>query len=173
MEDDKDIDKMSEKELGEYVSETMGGLKNALTDVVSILQKINIEKAYFNIGNSEYYEGYHIKNKRWNGFATPSFEKHIADLIAHNFSTSDFKINYDKNKDCYCVNVYEDGKIIENYQFEKQTINTTDGKKDVYSLGAYYWTWDDYTLDEIKDNPNIHIIRNKNIEKDDSINLEY
>ena len=24
------------------------------------------EKAYFNIGNSEYYEGYHIKDERWN-----------------------------------------------------------------------------------------------------------
>ena len=173
MEDDKDIDKMSEDELKEYVSGTMNGLKDALTDVVSILEEINIEKAYFNIGNSEYYEGYHIKNRRWNGFATPSFEKNIADLIAHNFSTSDFKINYDEKKDCYCITVYEHGKLIENYKFEKKTINTADGKKEVYSLGAYYWTWDDYTLDEIKDNPNIHIIRNKNIEKDDSINLEY
>ena len=33
------------------------------------------EKAYFNIGNSEYYEGYHIKDERWNGWARPYFEK--------------------------------------------------------------------------------------------------
>ena len=39
------------------------------------------EKAYFNIGNSEYYEGYHIKDERWNGWARPYFENCIAELF--------------------------------------------------------------------------------------------
>ena len=39
------------------------------------------EKAYFNIGNSEYYEGYYIKENRWNGWARPYFEKCIAELF--------------------------------------------------------------------------------------------
>ena len=42
------------------------------------------EKAYFNIGNSEYYEGYHIKDERWNGWARPYFEKCIAELYMIN-----------------------------------------------------------------------------------------
>ena len=44
------------------------------------------EKAYFNIGNSEYYEGYHIKDERWNGWARPYFEKCIAELFVNNFA---------------------------------------------------------------------------------------
>jgi len=46
------------------------------------------------IDNNEYYEGYHIEERRWNGWATPKFEKHVADLIAHNFSSTDFNIKY-------------------------------------------------------------------------------
>lgn len=162
---------MSENELKEYVCETMNGLKDVLINVVSILKKNNIEKAYFNTGDDNFYEGYHVKSRRWNGFATPSFERKVADLIAHDFSTSDCKISYNEKKKCYCIATYENGKVIESYQVEKETINTADGNKEVYSLGAYYWTWDDYTFDEIKDKLNVHII--KNIEKDDSINLEY
>ena len=41
------------------------------------------EKAYFNIGNSEYYEGYYIKENRWNGWARPYFEKCIAELFVY------------------------------------------------------------------------------------------
>ena len=73
----------------------------------------NLEKkAYFNIDNNEYYEGYHIEDRRWNGWATPSFEKYVADLIAHNFSTSNFKIKYDEKNDYYRITEKEDGKII-------------------------------------------------------------
>lgn len=131
------------------------------------------QKAFFNIDNSEYYEGYYIEDNRWNGFARPRFEKYIADLIAHNFSTSDFKVSYDKKQDCYCIIVYENNQITESYKAEKGTINTVDGEKEVYDFGSLGWCWDDFNLDEIKDKPNINIIRNKTIEKDDSINLEY
>lgn len=131
------------------------------------------KKAYFNIGSNEYYEGYHIENRRWNGFATPNFEKYIADFIAHNFSTSNFKIKYDEKQDCYCITVYEDSRIIEEYKAEKHTINTTDGIKEVYDMDSLGWTWDDYTLDEVKEDPNANIIINKQIEKDESINMDY
>ena len=56
------------------------------------------EKAYFNIGNSEYYEGYHIKDERWNGWARPYFEKCIAELFVNNFATRDFQIVYQNGK---------------------------------------------------------------------------
>ena len=52
-------------------------------------------------------------------------------------------------------------------------INTTEGQKKVYSLGAFDWTWEDYTIDELKEFKNANIITNQIKEKEDSINLEY
>ncbi len=134
---------------------------------------ISIEKkAYFNISNNEYYEGYHIENERWNGWARPSFEKHIADLIAHNFSTRDYKISYDRKDDCYNIIQTENSKVIEELKAEKHIINTTDGEKEIYDFGSIGWTWDDYTLDEVKEKLNANIIASKSIEKADSINMD-
>ena len=62
-------------------------------------------KAFFNIGNSEYYEGYYDKEVRWNGWARPYFEKEIADCIAHNFSSSDYRIVYDKYTDSFICKI--------------------------------------------------------------------
>ena len=132
------------------------------------------EKAYFNIGSNEYYEGYYIKDNRWNGWARPYFEKSIADLFVNNFSTVNFEIVYDKYTDCYICKTLENGMVISTDIAEKKTINTKDGEKEVYDFGSIGWTWDDYTLDEIKDKENANIIsRDKLIEKDNSINLGY
>lgn len=134
----------------------------------------NLEKkAYFNINNNEYYEGYHIEDRRWNGWATPSFEKYVADLIAHNFSTSNFKIKYDEKNDYYRITEKEDGKIILSEKIKGHIINTTEGQKKVYSLGAFDWTWENYTIDELKEFKDVNIITNQTKEKEDSINLEY
>lgn len=133
-----------------------------------------MEKAYFNIESSEYYEGYHIDSERWNGWARPYFEKAIAELIAHNFSASDYEIVYDKYTDCYICKNIENGRVVETETIEKIVIDTKDGKKEVYDFGWVGWTWDSYTLDEIKNKENIHIIStDKFKEKDDTINLEY
>lgn len=132
------------------------------------------EKAYFNIGSNEYYEGYYIKDNRWNGWARPYFEKSIADLFVNNFSTVNFEIVYDKYTDCYICKTLENGIVISTDIAEKKTINTKDGEKEVYDFGSIGWTWDDYTIDEIKDKENANIIsRDKLIEKDNSINLGY
>lgn len=137
------------------------------------MEKIQ-EKAYFNIGSNEYYEGYYIKDNRWNGWARPYFEKSIADLFVNNFSTVNFEIVYDKYTDCYICKTLENGIVISTDIAEKKTINTKDGEKEVYDFGSIGWTWDDYTLDEIKDKENANIIsRDKLIEKDNSINLGY
>ena len=137
--------------------------------------KIEIqEKGYFNLDSREYYEGYHIKDNRWNGFATPSFEREIADIIAHNCSTSDFKIGYDEERDCYIVTEYEGITILNTYCFEKHVIDTTEGRKEVYSMGAYYWTWNDYTLDKVKIEEDAIIVSNDTeIEKEESIDMNY
>lgn len=131
------------------------------------------EKAYFNIGNTEYYEGYHIKANRWNGWARPYFEKCIAELFINNFSTNNFQIVYDKYTDCYICKTLENDKVIQTDIAEKMTIDTIEGTKDVYDFGSIGWTWDDYTFDEIKNQEDIHIITPDKLIEKDYINLEY
>lgn len=118
------------------------------------------EKAFFNIGNSEYYKGYYEREKRWNGWARPYFEKYIADLFIDNFATRDFQIVYDKYTDCYICKTLENGIVIETDIAEKKIINTREGIKEVYDFGSIGWTWDDYTLDEIRGKENVHVITN-------------
>lgn len=131
------------------------------------------EKAYFNIGNSEYYEGYHIKDERWNGWARPYFEKCIAELFVNNFATRDFQIVYDKYTDCYICKTLENDIVTATDIAEKKIINTKEGAKKVYDFGSIGCTWDDYTLDEIKNRENIHIITPDKLIEKDSINLDY
>lgn len=134
------------------------------------------EKAYFNIGSNEYYEGYHIDSIRWNGFARPYFERYIADLFVNNFSTSDYQIVYDKYTDCYICKTLENDKVTQIDIAEKTIINTKDGKKEVYDFGSIGWTWDSYTLEELKnkDKEHVNIISvDKFKNKEDMLNLEY
>ncbi|MCI8310148.1 hypothetical protein [uncultured Clostridium sp.] len=131
------------------------------------------EKAYFNIGNSEYYEGYYIKENRWNGWARPYFEKCIAELFVNNFSTNDFQIVYDKYTDCYICKTLENGKVIQTDIAEKKVIDTKNGAKEVYDFGSIGWTWYDYTLEEIKSREDIHIITPDKLIDEHSINLDY
>lgn len=134
------------------------------------------EKAYFNIGSNEYYEGYHIDSIRWNGFARPYFERYIADLFVNNFSTSDYQIVYDKYTDCYICKTLENDKVTQIDVAEKTIINTKDGKKEVYDFGSIGWTWDSYTLEELKnkDKEHVNIISvDKFKNKEDMLNLEY
>lgn len=136
------------------------------------MEKIQ-EKAYFNIGSRQYYEGYHIKDERWNGWARPYFEKCIAELFVNNFSTRDFQIVYDKYTDCYICKTLENDKVISTDIAEKMSITTKDGTKEVYDFGSIGWTWDDYTLDEIKNRDDIYIITPENVLEKDSVNLDY
>lgn len=125
------------------------------------------KKAYFNIDNcQDYYEGYYIPHKRWNGWAMPYFSKKIADKIIKKAQADDMKIVYDKKSQSYKVTDYVQGVEDDSYEFEKVVIDTPEGKKSLYGVGAGYWVWDDYSLDEI-DNPNaiIHINNNKKYEK--------
>ena len=130
-------------------------------------------KAFFNIGNSEYYEGYYDKEVRWNGWARPYFEKEIADCIAHNFSSSDYRIVYDKYTDSFICKIYENDVVSETELIEKKIIETNEGKKELYDFGSIGWTWDDYNLDEIKNLDNINIITKERIQNKEYINLEY
>lgn len=131
------------------------------------------EKAYFNIDNSDFYEGYHIKNQRWNGWARPYFEKRVADIFVNKFSASDYQIVYDKYTDCFICKILEDNRVVDLDTAEKMIINTKEGKKEVYDFGSVGWIWDDYTLDEIKNMDDITIVTPDKIIKNESINMEY
>ena len=139
---------------------------------VSKMEKLK-EKAYFNIGSRQYYEGYYIKDERWNGWARPYFEKCIAELFINNFSTKDFQIVYDKYTDCYICKTLENDKVISTDIAEKKTIITKEGTIEVYDFGSIGWTWDDYTLDELKNRDDIYIVTPNTVLEKDSINLDY
>ena len=77
-----------------------------------------------------------------------------------------------RKDDCYNIIQTENSKVIEELKAEKHIINTTDGEKEIYDFGSIGWTWDDYTLDEVKEKLNANIIASKSIEKADSINMD-
>lgn len=66
----------------------------------------------------------------WNGFATPYFERVEANQIMEALGGTYKNGKY----------LFDDGYDGEE-EYEKQTIDTVDGKKDVYAIGAYNWTW--------------------------------
>jgi hypothetical protein len=71
------------------------------------------------------YDGYTFGEK-WNGFECPYFEKDVADQIM-----KDMDGRFEN--DTYKFEGSED--------FEPQDIDTEDGKKKVWAIGAYSWTW--------------------------------
>ena len=132
------------------------------------------EKAFFNFGSSEYYEGYHLKSRKWNGFATPGFEKNVADKIAHNCTTKDtITIKYDAKNDCYIIKEFQDGKVYSTEKIYKSTVQTKDGTKELYDIGSFSWVWLEFSLDEIKDDPDANIVYNNNNEKENILDFEY
>lgn len=65
----------------------------------------------------------------WNGWATPYFERPEANLVMEALGGT-----------------YKDGKYLfddgyDGEEYEKETIDTVDGPKEVYAIGAYSWTW--------------------------------
>lgn len=135
------------------------------------------QKGYFGIDvNNVYYEGYSDPSFRWNGWACPYFEKNVADYIAIRVSVDDnYSLYYDKEKDMYVLLEYENGELVETDYFEKRIINTPEGIKEVYPIGAGNWIWDDYTLEQVKEFEDSIIITNDELEKikEESIEMDY
>ena len=107
---------------------------------VSKMEKIQ-EKAYFNIGSRQYYEGYHIKDVRWNGWARPYFEKCIAELFVNNLT---FLNNDDKE-----INLIIKGDLqgsVEALQNSLLKLNVEGVKINIVSTGVGAITTNDITL---------------------------
>ena len=134
----------------------------------------NIQKAYFSFdGGKEFYEGYHNPNKLWNGWAMPCFEKGIADIIKKRQNQRKDHIYY-RELDDYYVNIH----LLNHKEdiFDTIILDTPDGKKKLYQIGAGYWKWNYYSLEEAislnKDADIISLDKNLSIIKKAYFNID-
>ena len=104
-------------------------------------------KAWFTFDDETYFEGYHVPNRRWNGFATPAFP--LSELKAYQ------KI-YGGIDGFAQITIDDDGRVwvveagYENepaFELFPATVETVDGVRVLYGLGAYCWTWFDKKTD--------------------------
>jgi hypothetical protein len=81
----------------------------------------------------------------WNGWATPYFEKKEADRVLAELSASPeaeggpHRAYYDRDRDAYVVQWYSDPKTADVH--EAEMIVTPKGRRKVYGIGAYAYTW--------------------------------
>ena len=99
-----------------------------------------MKKALFQINEGPIYMGY-TSGARWNGWATPYFTLEEAQKLQAEWNIGeDLSILYDVTKDAF-VCKYEDDD--EPYVWEGEDIQTEDGIKHLYGIGAYSHIWDD------------------------------
>ena len=100
-------------------------------------------KAVFTIG--EYPKAYigYTSGKLWNGFATPHFELEEAKRVAEgNNETAEYPMQYDEIYDQFYI---LDTETTELETWKGQDIQTEEGIKHLYGIGAYSWVWDKAT----------------------------
>jgi hypothetical protein len=105
-----------------------------------------MHKAVFTIGDyPKAYIGY-TSGRTWNGWATPYFELEEAKRVAVGFDEcAENPIFYNKeSKKFYTFGTdYISAEI-----WEEETIQTEDGIKHLYGIGAYSWIWDEANDDD-------------------------
>lgn len=99
-----------------------------------------MHKAVFTIGDDpKAYIGY-TDGQLWNGWATPHFELSEARKVM-----LDYNLKYDDKTDTFIFS--DDDDIITTWQ--GYDIQTQDGTKHLYDIGAYSWVWDTYSAREV------------------------
>jgi hypothetical protein len=82
----------------------------------------------------------------WNGWATPYFEKKEADRVLVELASSPedeggpHRAYHDRARDAYVVQWYDSPKEGVDV-WKAETITTPKGKRKVYGIGAYAYTW--------------------------------
>lgn len=100
-----------------------------------------MRKALFQIDGGPVYIGY-TDGYLWNGWATPYFPLEEAQKIQAEFSQGDgLRMFYDCQADKFILQ-YEDDDD-EPYIWEGEDIQTVDGIKHLYGIGAYSHIWDE------------------------------
>lgn len=100
-----------------------------------------MHKAVFTIG--EYPKAYigYTSGRLWNGWATPHFEFEEAKRVTEGFNeTAEFPMQYDEVYDQFYI---LDTETSELEKWEGVEIQTAEGFKHVYGIGAYSWVWDE------------------------------
>lgn len=101
-----------------------------------------MRKSLFQIDDGPIYIGY-TNGDLWNGWATPYFTLEEAQKIQKEFSQgTDFPMLYDVNKDEFRIQYDDD----EPYIWKGEDMQTAEGIKHLYGIGAYSHIWDE--LDE-------------------------
>ena len=104
-------------------------------------------KAIFTISNPTSYIGY-TNGDLWNGWATPYFELSEARKVMTDYNQDrdqDEKMTFDSVTDRFIIPYDE-------YEYEEEKgydIDTEDGMKHLYGIGAYSWIWDTYSAEEV------------------------
>lgn len=118
-----------------------------LTNEIAIHTKRDesgFHSGHFSINGEGHYPGY-TTLRTWNGWATPCFEKEVADKIAkdtvENSAPNSLCISYSEKHDAYIVRCVDQDSEPE--FFGGSTIQTPDGQKHVYALGSCSWIWDE------------------------------
>ena len=97
-------------------------------------------KTIFTIdGIAPAYIGY-TSGRLWNGWATPFFEKNEALRVMQDYNKDTGNpMQYDEATDSFRVaeTEYTDEEV-----WTGKNINTDDGVKHLYGIGAYCWVWD-------------------------------
>ena len=90
----------------------------------------------------------YTSGRLWNGWATPYFEVDEALQIMEEFNKErEEKMTYDEETDSFRV---AETEYIEEEIWKGENINTEDGIKHLYGIGAYCYIWDSVTDDEIR-----------------------
>lgn len=100
-----------------------------------------MRKTIFTIeGVASAYIGY-TSGKLWNGWATPHFEIKEALEVMRDFNkNAEYLMEYNAGRDEFFV--YDEG----NEDFDRwkgESIQTNEGVKHLYGIGAYSWIWDE------------------------------
>ncbi len=101
-------------------------LKRLLYNIIPKLKKAKAGE--FSLDGGNIYKGY-TNGGIWNGWECPYFEKEEADKIAKDY-------NGEFVDDTY-VFPNDDDDV-----YESENLETVDGKKKVWAIGAYAWVWE-------------------------------
>ena len=99
-----------------------------------------MHKAVFTI--DEYPKAYigYTSGRLWNGWATPHFELEEAKRVAEGFNgCAEYPIQYDEIYDQFYILDMETEEL---ETWKGEDIQTAEGIKHLYGIGAYSWVWD-------------------------------
>lgn len=103
-----------------------------------------MRKTKFNICDDErVYEGY-TDGTLWNGWECPWFTKEVAEQIMKDLRGDGAETEYNENTDSYSVMLPDSVEDV----FDGEYVDTEDGVKHLYPIGAWCWIWDEVQLED-------------------------